>query len=260
VPVPVALPIAAGVLAYANARWALWYDGMLLFAILPTLASLRWSLFRRRLNAFYRLEALATEPSSAERVFLRFEDRTHSYAQTYDAVLRYANWLRTRRAVAKGDLVALDFQNTDTYVFAFLALWAIGARPSLINYNLTGNALVHCLQRAPAKLVLVDPVVAANVSDHVRGALPDTTFDVLTPALEADILSMQPERPPDHLREDAQLDGTACIIYTSGTTGLPKAAVVSWAKTLVVGGFSMRLLGIKTSDVYYTVSGLGLSP
>jgi acyl-CoA synthetase (AMP-forming)/AMP-acid ligase II len=253
-PLPVAVPAVAAAAAYLNAKSLLSYDLSLLVSIVPTIASVAWWKNRGRLNFFYRLEDLATSKSSENRIFLRFEDKTYTYAQAYDTVLRYADWLKQRRGVQKGEMVALDFQNTDTFIFLLFALWALGAVPALINYNLTGKPLVHCVKKATARLVLIDPLVAGNVGEDVRSELSQVTFEVVTPALEAQMLSHEAIRPPDEVRADASTDAMGILIYTSGTTGLPKAAIVSWGKIAVVGGFTARWLGTKKNDVFYTVS------
>ncbi len=226
----------------------------MLRSILPTLLNSTWWEARGRLNTFHRLEDLALSKSSENRAFLRFEDKVYTYAQTYDTVLRYSSWLKERGGVKKGELVALDFQNTDTFIFLLFAIWSLGATPALINYNLSGKALTHCIKRAASRLVLVDPVVAGNVGDDVRSELSDVTFEVVTPELELQMLGMEPTRPSDDLRNDAKADDLGILIFTSGTTGLPKAAIVSWAKIAVVGGFTSRWIGTRSSDVYYTVS------
>ncbi|KAK3361994.1 hypothetical protein B0T24DRAFT_99515 [Lasiosphaeria ovina] len=253
VPLSLAIPAVAAVAAYINARCLVSYDLRLLASLLPTLANVAWWKSRGQVNLFYRLESLATSKSSQDRDFLRWENKSYTYAQAYDIVLRYANWLSAQRGVKKGELVALDFQNTDTFLFLVLALWAIGARPALINYNLGGKPLVHCIKQAKSRLVLVDPVVAENVGEDVRSDLPDVAFEVVTPELELQILQTDPVRLPDEVREDPKstLD-MAMLIFTSGTTGLPKGAIVSWAKILVISGFSGRLIGTKSSDVFYS--------
>lgn len=243
-----------GAAAYINARCQVYYDLHMLKSILPTVTRSAWWKLRGRLNTFYRLEALATSKSSKNRVFLRFEDQVYTHEQSYDTVLRYSAWLKEHHRIKKGELVALDFQNTDTLIFLLFAVWSLGAIPALINYNLSGSPLEHCVQRSGARLVLVDPVVAANVGDDVQSRLADVKFEIVTPALEAQMLSCDPIRPPDDQREDAMPDDMGALVFTSGTTGLPKAAIISWAKILVVGGFTSRFIGTRSTDVYYTVS------
>ncbi|KAK0648896.1 hypothetical protein B0T16DRAFT_371603 [Cercophora newfieldiana] len=252
VPVSLAAPALAAAAAYLNARWQVSYDVDMLTSVVPTLLNVAWWGARGQLNTFYRLEALATSKSSENRIFLRFEDKQYTYAQAYDTVLRYSNWLRVRRGVKKGELVALDFQNTDSFIFLLFAVWSLGAIPALINYNLSGHALAHCVKRAAARLVLVDPTVAGNIGDDVRAELSDVSFEVVTLGLELDMLGMDPVRPEDELRSEVQADDMGILIFTSGTTGLPKAAIVSWAKVAVVGGYTSRWIGTKSTDVYYT--------
>jgi acyl-CoA synthetase (AMP-forming)/AMP-acid ligase II len=254
VPVSIAAPALAAVAAYVNARYQVSYDLEMLGSVIPTVLRVAWWGTRGQLNTFYRLEALATSKSSENRIFLRFEDKQYTYAQAYDTALRYSNWLKTRRGVKKGELVALNFQNTDTFIFLIFAVWSLGAIPALINYNLSGKALAHCVRRAAARLVLVDPIVAGNVGDDVRSELSDISFEVITPELELQMLGMEPARPEDEVRSDAQADDMGILIFTSGTTGLPKAAVVSWAKIAIVAGYTARWIGTKSTDVYYTVS------
>ncbi|KAK3322010.1 hypothetical protein B0H66DRAFT_619357 [Apodospora peruviana] len=251
-PLPVAIPAVAAAAAYVNARYHVAHDLSLLASIIPATTIVHWNIYRGRVNFFYQLESLATSKSSANRPFILFEDRAYTYAQTYDTVLRYANWLQKHRGVKKGDLVSLDFQNTDTFIFLLLALWALGAKPALINYNLVGKPLIHCVKKSTARLVFVDPTIAGNVGEDVRSELSTVSFEVVTPELEAQMLAMEPIRPPDDLRNDVGGADMAMVIYTSGTTGLPKAAFVSWAKITTVALFTAKLLGTKAGDVYYT--------
>jgi acyl-CoA synthetase (AMP-forming)/AMP-acid ligase II len=254
VPLPLAIPAAAAGAAYLNARASVFYDAHMLRSAAPSFLSLLWNEYRGRLNSFYRLESLATSKVSADRPFLLFDDEKHTYAQTYDYVLRYGHWLKTQMGVKKGDIVALDFQNTAQFVFLFMALWAIGAKPAFINYNLSGKALIHCLKRANTRLVLVDPNIAQNVGDDARRELPDVQFAVFGSKLAADAVASDPVRYPDELRGQEKVQDMAILIYTSGTTGLPKAAVVSWGKIFMTGAFTSRLMGTKVTDTYYIVS------
>jgi acyl-CoA synthetase (AMP-forming)/AMP-acid ligase II len=41
-------------------------------------------------------------------------------------------------------------------MFTLLAIWALGTAPAMINYNLTGDALVHCLKISNSKVLVVD--------------------------------------------------------------------------------------------------------
>ncbi|KAG4217702.1 hypothetical protein PC116_g33818 [Phytophthora cactorum] len=166
--------------------------------------------------------------------------------------LRYGNWFKDRFGVKPKDIVAVDLQNSDHFIFICFGLWSIGAKPAYINYNLTGQPLVHCVNTANSVLMLVDPEVAANIDDDVREKLGDLQIEFLTEEVKADVLATKPVRPSDSLRSGEISKDIAILIYTSGTTGLPKAAIVSWKKMTLAGSFVGGFLGTKQSDVFYT--------
>ncbi|KAI6080644.1 acetyl-CoA synthetase-like protein [Hypoxylon rubiginosum] len=252
VPLGVAVPAAAAGLAYLNAKTGFWYDKVM---INGTLRAIFRHLRRERndrVNTFYVLEEAAKNKSTRNRTHILFEDKSWTYAQSYEMVLKYGNWLQKKFDIKPKDIVAMDFQNSDHFIFVCFGLWSIGAKPAFINYNLTGEALVHCVSTAKPTLLLVDPVVAANVDDSIREKLGDLRIELLTEDLKAEVLATEPVRPPDALRSGDLARDIAILIYTSGTTGLPKAAIVSWGKLTTGGTFVGKWLGTKPSDIFYT--------
>ncbi|KAL9480333.1 hypothetical protein ACSS6W_005119 [Trichoderma asperelloides] len=157
VPLPIVLPAAAASLAYLNAKSGFWYDFTLIKSVAKGTIRVRRGLRNDTINLFYLLESHAKSARYANKAFLIFEGKTYTYAQTYDRALRYGHWIKTKFDVKPKDIVAMDFQNSDTFVFVWFALWAIGAKPAFINYNLTGKALAHCIEAATTKLCLIDP-------------------------------------------------------------------------------------------------------
>ncbi|EAQ85597.1 hypothetical protein CHGG_06850 [Chaetomium globosum CBS 148.51] len=256
-PVPIAAAAATGAgalagAAYLNARFSLAHD-LLFFRIF---GATLFRLFRAgragRLNVFYVLEAQALDKTTGAKPFLLFEGRAVTYAETYETVLRYGLWLRECRGVREGDVVALDYQNSDTFVLLWFALWAVGAKPAFINYNLQGAALAHCLRASTAKLAIVDPRVAESVSEDVRREVVGMEFVVFTPELEVEAQGREPVRYPDAVRVEREPTDMAMLIYTSGTTGMPKPAIISWAKVYVAANMSSKGTSAKPSDVFYT--------
>ena len=61
-------------------------------------------------------------------------------------------------------------QNHPTFLIAFWAISKIGAIPSLINYNLSGDALLHCLTVAKSKIFLFDPLFEDQVATIAQSA------------------------------------------------------------------------------------------
>jgi acyl-CoA synthetase (AMP-forming)/AMP-acid ligase II len=256
VPLAITAPAAAAGLAYINAKTGFSYDKQMLRGVAPAAFLSLYREWKDRCNIFYTLEERALNKSTANRTYLAFGDRTWTYVQTYETALRYANYFKNRYALKPKDIVALNFMNSDYYVVLLHAFWALGVKPALINYNLTGEALSHCVQVAQSRVMLVDPEVAANVDDNVRAKLGDLRIDIVTPELLAEAGAEAPVRPPDDVRSGEQLHDMGMLIYTSGTTGLPKAAIVSWAKMVKASIFISRWLATKPTDVFYTVSTL----
>jgi acyl-CoA synthetase (AMP-forming)/AMP-acid ligase II len=151
---PYALPAAAAGLAYLNGRHGITYDWPLLSSMVK--GTINGTRHERRdtLNLFYELESHAIS-SRSNHVWIIFQGRKWTYAQAYDVVLRYATWLKSK-GVESNDIVAMDFVNSDTFIWVWFGLWSIGAKPAFLNYNLTGTPLVHTIKTSTAKLVLVD--------------------------------------------------------------------------------------------------------
>lgn len=251
-------PALAATIAYLNARSSAWYDLLLVRCALVGTARMYYREYVDRLNLFYKVEAVAKDPKTADRPLFIFEGRRWSYAESYERILCYGSWLKNDLGVKPKDVVAMDFQNSDQFVFMWYGLWSIGAKPAFINYNLSGEPLSHCLGVATTKLCIVDANVAENVGQDVKNKHPDIRFLVLTPEVETQILAHEPVRAPDSDRSGETLSDIGILIYTSGTTGLPKPAVVSWGKLTVGGTVAARLIG-RNGDVMYTVSSFSYS-
>ncbi len=142
---------------------------------------------------------------------------------------QYARWAMTH-GVAKGDVVALMMPNRPEYLAAWLGITRAGGVVALLNTNLTGTSLAHCINIVKPRHVIVDAKlvesfgtaavdIAAGPQLWCHGAERegyerlDTKLDGLSdaPIPEGDL--------PRLTIEDKCL-----FVYTSGTTGLPKAA------------------------------------
>lgn len=223
---------------------------------------------RDRINLFYALEHHATTKGTADRQFLVYEGKSWTFREGYDTVLRYGTWLKTAHAVAPKEIVAIDFMNSPQFIFLWMGLWSIGAIPAFINYNLTGDTLLHSLKTSTTRIVFVDPEIKHQFTQEVTDSLASSNardgtgpvqivnFDA---ELEQHIMGSQGVREPDMSREAVRLD-LAALVFTSGTTGLPKPGFVSWQKVVALSIFMPIWIGMKKTDRYYTVRGFPSNP
>ncbi|KAF2709587.1 acetyl-CoA synthetase-like protein [Pleomassaria siparia CBS 279.74] len=161
---PFAVPAAAAGLAYINARHGLFEDLGFLSRFISSNISTDRLEKRDELSLFYVLEEHAQ--SSPNHPFIICNGKTWTYAQSYEIVLKYGTWLKSR-GVVKDEIVAMDFVNSEIFIWIWLGLWSIGAKPAFINYNLTGKSLIHTIRTSTARLVLVDQHGKDNFSEHV---------------------------------------------------------------------------------------------
>lgn len=226
--------------------------------------------WRDRLNGFYTFESWAlSQPDATYLIYPEpvngkvhknlknldglFNVKKYTWKQAYDIVLQYSDVLYNDYGVRPNDVVAVDFVNKDSFVFLWLALWNIGAVPALINYNLQGRSLIHCVETAKAKILLVDDEVAEN-GHEVESQLNSANVKVAyhDDAFRAKVSQAAGFRLPDSHRPVPNLWDPACYIYTSGTTGLPKAAVMSWKKASTGAKLYGAITFLNPKDVFYT--------
>src|SRR5438128_3991661 len=80
---------------------------------------------------------------------------------------RYARWALDQ-GLAKGDAVCLFMPNRPEYMAIWLGITRIGAVVSLLNTNLIGPSLAHCIKIVAPRHI----IVAAELIDRLATALP----------------------------------------------------------------------------------------
>ena len=71
--------------------------------------------------------------------------------------------MATRAGASRpGELVAMYLINSPEFLLIWMAMMAIGCAPAFINYNLEGNALIHCLKVCETKIILCDDDAACR--------------------------------------------------------------------------------------------------
>ena len=200
------------------------------------------------------LDALAGAHGGAPALISDRE--TLSYRALAARANRYARWALAH-GVAKGETVALMMPNRPEYLAAWLGITRIGGVVALINTNLTGRSLAHCVDVVAPR----HAIVAAELVDAWATAMPHLSR---RPALWAHgaepqgfarldrALKRYADGPLDAAeRRPVTIDDTALFIYTSGTTGLPKAAKVSHARVLAWSFWFAGLMETRPDDRMY---------
>ncbi len=166
-----------------------------------------------------------------ERSAVIYGERRWSYSEFGAEVGRMAGALR-RAGIAAGDRVAILSPNTPWHLAAHFALPLLTAPLVSINTRLSAAEIAYILRHSGARLLLVDPELAAPL-DAVRGEI-DSLEQVIElgdadlPVRDgqtsyAEFAAGAPELAVESALADE--DAVLSINYTSGTTGQPKGVM-----------------------------------
>ena len=168
---------------------------------------------------------------------------------------RYARWALAQR-IAKGDTVCLLMPNRPEYMAIWLGITRVGGVVALINTNLVGPSLAHCINIVAPNHI----IVAGELAESFASAQPHLRTDATTwshdggrgfadIAREVDQHSgamLMPSECPSVTVSDRAL-----YIYTSGTTGLPKAAIVNHHRLLIWSLWFAGMMDTRSTDRMY---------
>lgn len=168
-------------------------------------------------------------------IAFRFEGQIMTYGELDVLANQVAHWA-LGQGLKAGDAIALFMENRPEYVAVWYGLSKIGVVSGLINHNLSGEGLAHCVNIADAKAV----IMGADQTEQIASAKPHLTgapaFWALgeqadTQNLQAALESQPTTRPDRSHREHLRGKDICLYVYTSGTTGLPKAAKLTQSRT-----------------------------
>ncbi|GAA0465226.1 long-chain fatty acid--CoA ligase [Alkalibacillus silvisoli] len=180
----------------------------------------------------------------AEKLFPKKEviSRTSSgihrftYQQIGERTRRLSSALENL-GVERGDKVATLAWNDHRHLEAYFAIPGMGAVLHTINIRLSAEHIIHIINHAEDKVLLVDPMflpILEGIKDHIPTVrafvvmtdddeLPDTP---LTPVYSYEDLLL--EANPDYeFVKDLDENDPAGMCFTSATTGKPKGVVYS---------------------------------
>ena len=170
---------------------------------------------RNRISAYYLFETAGNAYPDEQAIWSRAGKYT--WRETHDRVNQYASYFLSL-GIPPGSIVAVYLQNQPEFVFIWIGLWAIGCAPALINWNLGGDPLIHCVKISGAKVMIVDP--EEGCSGRVNAVKNQLEEDLqvkliaLSDDLKSQIATLPASRPDDTYRANVLPTSPAMLIYT----------------------------------------------
>jgi fatty-acyl-CoA synthase len=169
---------------------------------------------------------------------------------------RYARWALAN-GVDKGDVVCLLMPNRPEYMAIWLGVTRVGGVVALLNTNLVGASLAHCIDIVAPKHIIVD----AELADAFAGAQGQVTTDPRiwlhgasgpdASDIALEVAALSGDKLTDGECRPLTVADRALYIYTSGTTGLPKAAVVNHYRLLIWSLWFAGMMDTRPDDRMY---------
>ena len=212
------------------------------------------------LRALERTSPIARNP---ERIFpVMIEELAETFGDspallsdreslTYRALARrsnqYARWALDQ-GIENGETVALLMHNRPEYLAIWLGITKVGGVVALLNTNLRGPSLAHCINIVAPKQIIVDEALA----DSLSSALPWLT---VSPGVSAHIDRTVEQYGGEPLaeseRRQVSVEDRALYIFSSGTTGLPKAANISHGRVMQWTNWFAAMMDTQSTDRLY---------
>lgn len=221
---------------------------------LPTLLTLKKGMAPRPLDVTDCFGAQVQRNAEAfgDRTAIIFEGKQVTWAEFNALANRLAHTLAAQ-GLQQGDTASVIMENRIEFLATIVALNKIGAVGALINTNLRGRQLKHCITVTDSKKCIFGEELGDALAE-VKGELnlnegsdylfmPDSG-ETQAPNWTSNLLADSADAAESNPDTTGQVTlGDNCLyIYTSGTTGLPKAAVMSNRRFLQSAALSHKAL------------------
>ena len=188
--------------------------------------------------------AFVSADTNASLTFKETENLCHKIANIfYEAGYR------------KGDVVALLMENRIEYMPIWLGLSMIGVITSLLNFNLRGTSLKHCIDVSNCKGIIFSAEMIGSLKEIENDLTVETyCYDKCDGVIKSckyleSLMESTTYLPPPR-SQDLNIKDVLLYMYTSGTTGLPKAVVFRGSKNMF-GALFFSACVVTDGDILY---------
>ena len=184
-------------------------------------------------------------------LFISAEDDKEVSLRDVDVLAnQVSHWADEALQLRQGDTVALMMLNKPEFVSIWLGMAKIGVTTALINTNVTGKALMHCVMAgttnaasdscdgseskrddASRRVLLVDVELRGHIASDLADLQAASVHVIFYDETLAQTLRETNESRVDRAKRGSVRErDSLLLIYTSGTTGLPKAGKISHSR------------------------------
>jgi fatty-acyl-CoA synthase len=181
---------------------------------------------------------------------------TLTYRELDRRANQYARWALAQ-GLGRGEVVCLLMPNRPEYLAIWLGITRAGGAVALLNTNLTGPSLAHCIDLVSPKHVIVASALAPALggAERLLKSRPSTWMHGarigVLPRIDLAVAQLDGGPLTAAERRALTIEDDALFIYTSGTTGLPKAARINHYRLMLASVGFAGVMGTRASDRMY---------
>jgi len=179
-----------------------------------------------------------------------------TYRELAGRINQYARWALAQK-IARGEVVCLLMPNRPEYMAVWLGLTSVGVVVALLNTNLLGLSLAHCIDAVAPSHIVADSAChgVLSAARPEFGACPKIwahgAGGAELPRIDIDVARYPTWPLGSEERRAAVIEDLALYIYTSGTTALPKAARVTHARIMQWSHWFAGMMEVSPADRMY---------